>query len=71
MDTSNENINPRVRRHIPGVRFAGIIHPGLIGTAPSAELLEIWNKRERALVEDPPTTLARPPALAPQISRLG
>ena len=22
-------------RHIPGVRFAGLIHPGLIGTAPS------------------------------------
>jgi formamidase len=21
-------------RHIPGVRFAGLIHPGLIGTAP-------------------------------------
>ena len=36
-------------RHIPGVRFAGLIHPGLIGTAPSAELLEIWNHRESAL----------------------
>ena len=22
-------------RHIPGVRFPGLIHPGLIGTAPS------------------------------------
>eukprot|EP00891_Asterochloris_glomerata_P005680 jgi/Astpho2/5680/fgenesh1_pm.00079_%23_49_t len=39
-------------RHIPGVRFAGMIHPGLIGTAPSHELLAIWNKRERALVEE-------------------
>ncbi|KAK9823995.1 hypothetical protein WJX72_006864 [[Myrmecia] bisecta] len=38
-------------RHIPGVRFPGIIHPGLIGTAPSQELLEIWNTRERGLVE--------------------
>merc|ERR1712084_186092 len=37
-------------RHIPGVRFAGLIHPGLIGTAPSAELLKIWNERESALV---------------------
>jgi len=37
-------------RHIPGVRFAGLIHPGLIGTAPSAELLKIWNDRESALV---------------------
>jgi len=36
-------------RHIPGVRFAGLIHPGLIGTAPSAELLKIWNDRESAL----------------------
>lgn len=38
-------------RHIPGVRFAGLIHPGLIGTAPSHELLKIWNEREGALVE--------------------
>lgn len=36
-------------RHIPGVRFAGLIHPGLIGTAPSEELLKIWNDRESAL----------------------
>ena len=36
--------------HIPGVRFAGLIHPGLIGTAPSADLLKIWNEREAALV---------------------
>ena len=38
-------------RHIPGVRFPGLIHPGLIGTAPSAELLEIWNTREKSLVD--------------------
>ncbi|RMF20294.1 MAG: acetamidase/formamidase family protein [Cyanobacteria bacterium J083] len=38
-------------RHIPGVRFAGITHPGLIGCAPSMELLQKWNKREKALVE--------------------
>ena len=37
-------------RHIPGVRFAGLIHPGLIGTAPSTELLEMWNRREASLV---------------------
>lgn len=36
-------------RHIPGVKFAGLIHPGLIGTAPSAELLAMWNEREGAL----------------------
>ena len=32
-------------RHIPGVEFAGITHPGLIGCLPSRELLDIWNKR--------------------------
>ncbi|KAJ4950624.1 hypothetical protein NE237_027456 [Protea cynaroides] len=37
---------------IPGVRFAGIPHPGLIGTAPSMELLNIWNQRERELLEE-------------------
>ena len=36
-------------RHIPGVRFPGLIHPGLIGTLPSAELLAEWNRRESAL----------------------
>lgn len=39
-------------RHIPGVRFAGLIHPGLIGTAPSHELLAMWNEREAALVAE-------------------
>ncbi len=37
-------------RHIPGVRFAGVSHPGLIGTAPSHELLATWNKREGELI---------------------
>jgi len=36
-------------RHVPGVKFAGIIHPGLIGVAPSMELLQEWNKREAEL----------------------
>ena len=39
------------RLFLPGVRFPGIIHPGLIGTAPSAELLAIWNEREKGLVD--------------------
>lgn len=38
-------------RHIPGVKFAGIPHPGLIGCAPSQDLLNTWNKREKALVD--------------------
>ncbi|KAG6836372.1 hypothetical protein H0H93_008733 [Arthromyces matolae] len=37
-------------RHIPGVRFAGVTHPGIIGTAPSAELLARWNQRETGLI---------------------
>jgi formamidase len=37
---------------LAGVRFPGLIHPGLIGTAPSHELLAIWNKREKALVDE-------------------
>ena len=41
-------------RHIPGVRFAGVSHPGLIGTAPSPELLATWTTRETALVDEHP-----------------
>ncbi|WP_112466133.1 formamidase [Streptomyces triticisoli] len=41
-------------RHLPGVRFTGITHPGLFGNAPSAELLERWNRREQALVDTDP-----------------
>ena len=41
-------------RHIPGVRFAGITHPGLIGCAPSHELLAKWNQREAELVATNP-----------------
>lgn len=37
-------------RHIPGVRFAGLIHPGILGCAPSAQLLARWNDREAELV---------------------
>lgn len=37
-------------RHIPGVRFAGLIHPGILGCAPSQEVLETWNKREAELI---------------------
>lgn len=48
-------------RHIPHVRFAGTMHPGLIGCLPSRELLEEWNRRERELVATDPD---RVPALA-------
>ncbi|MFO7177503.1 MAG: acetamidase/formamidase family protein [Pseudomonadota bacterium] len=41
-------------RHIPGVEFAGIMHPGLIGCLPSRELLMRWNEREKALFDSNP-----------------
>lgn len=53
-------------RHIPGVRFAGIPHPGLIGTAPSQELLDKWNKRETGLIAAKKGTCAHDVALPPQ-----
>ena len=51
-------------RHVPGVSFAGLIHPGLIGCLPSRPLLETWNKRETAFIATNPTRvppLANPP----------
>lgn len=51
-------------RHVPGVSFTGIVHPGLMGTAPSAELLARWTARETALIATDPhrvPPLALPP----------
>ncbi|AKF93817.1 formamidase [Brevibacillus laterosporus] len=45
-------------RHIPGVKFAGIIHLGLIGTAPSPQLLDRWNKRESVVIANAPVKSA-------------
>jgi formamidase len=59
-------------RHVPGVSFTGIVHPGLMGTAPSAELLARWNRREQALIDTDPDRvppLALPPL--PQDAILG
>ncbi|MGE4217871.1 MAG: formamidase [Alphaproteobacteria bacterium] len=41
-------------RHVPGVSFAGLIHPGLIGCLPSPQLLDTWNTREEALFSTDP-----------------
>jgi acetamidase/formamidase len=38
-------------RHIPGVKFAGLIHPGILGCAPSPEILATWNEREGGLIK--------------------
>lgn len=51
-------------RHINDVKIAGIIHPGLIGCAPSHELLATWNTREQELINSNPNRvppLANPP----------
>jgi formamidase len=51
-------------RHVPGVSFTGIVHPGLMGVAPSAELLARWTARETALIATDPDRvppLALPP----------
>ncbi|HEY4603562.1 MAG TPA: formamidase [Blastococcus sp.] len=59
-------------RHVPGVSYTGIIHPGLMGTAPSADLLATWNRREGALIATDPDRvppLALPPL--PQDAILG
>ncbi|MGH1472561.1 MAG: formamidase [Cellvibrionaceae bacterium] len=48
-------------RHVPGVEFAGLIHPGLIGCLPSKEMLGEWNKREKELFDTEPD---RVPGLA-------
>src|ERR1700736_3445482 len=50
-------------RHVPGVRWAGIVHPGLIGCLPSRELLERANKREAELIATNPDRV--PPLAAP------
>ncbi|MDQ7980906.1 acetamidase/formamidase family protein [Paraburkholderia sp. SARCC-3016] len=54
-------------RHVPGVNFAGLIHPGLIGCLPDAKMLETWNAREAALIATEPARvppLANPPFAA-------
>src|SRR5690606_26747070 len=48
-------------RHIPGVRFAGQIHPGLIGCLPDHKMLATWNEREQGLIDTNPN---RVPPLA-------
>jgi formamidase len=50
-------------RHVPRVRFAGIIHTGQIGVAPSTALLAKWNQREKELYDTDPNRI--PPLVAP------
>jgi formamidase len=41
-------------RHVPGVKYAGLIHPGLIGCLPDAKMLDMWNSRETKLFNTDP-----------------
>jgi formamidase len=52
-------------RHVPRVSYTGITHPGLFGTAPSASLLDQWNRREQALIDTDPSRV--PPLALPPI----
>ncbi len=54
-------------RHVPDVKFAGIMHPGLIGCLPSKELLETWNERETGLIATEPDRVP-PLACPPEVS---
>ncbi len=54
-------------RHVPGVEFAGLIHPGLIGCLPDKKMLDEWNRREQTLIDTDPhrvPALANPPFAA-------
>jgi formamidase len=51
-------------RHVPGVSYAGLIHPGLIGCLPDPKMLAKWNEREVGLIATEPDRvppLANPP----------
>jgi formamidase len=50
-------------RHVPGVSYAGLIHPGLIGCLPDKSLLETWNTREAGFIATDPERV--PPLAAP------
>lgn len=54
-------------RHLPGIRYTGITHPGLFGTAPSAEMLARWNRREQALIDTDPQRV--PPLGLPPLAQ--
>ena len=51
-------------RHVPRVRYPGLVHPGLIGCLPDKKMLETWNTREQKLIDTDPDRvpgLANPP----------
>src|SRR5699024_6972134 len=53
-------------RPVPGVDSTGIPPPGLMAVAPSQELLESWNRRERDLIATDPERV--PPLALPPLA---
>lgn len=59
-------------RHVPGVKYAGLIHPGLIGCLPDRKMLDMWNSREKALFDTNPERVPELAALpTPQSAHMG
>jgi formamidase len=54
-------------RHVPGVKYAGLIHPGLIGCLPDPKLLADWNEREIDFINTEPDRV--PPLAARRAHR--
>ncbi|PVB59870.1 formamidase [Labrenzia sp. 011] len=50
-------------RHVPGVNYAGLIHPGLIGCLPDRKMLDTWNERETSLFNTDPNRIPQLAAL--------
>lgn len=47
------------------MKFAGLIHPGILGCAPSPEILAEWNRREQELIDTTSLPKERVVALPP------
>ncbi|EDK44556.1 hypothetical protein PVL30_003579 [Lodderomyces elongisporus] len=54
-------------RHLPHTKFTGLIHPGIIGTAPSEQVLKEWNSRETGLITEIQHLHDTPVAQAPLV----
>jgi formamidase len=54
-------------RHVPGVKYAGLIHPGLIGCLPDRAMLDTWNTREVDFINTQPDRV--PPLGAPPTTK--
>ncbi len=58
-------------RHVPGVRIPAIPHPGVIGVAPSHEMLKAWHEREDPLVRQEKAAPRSPETAVLRMQRKG